>query len=91
VRPAVVLFGETLPLAAVETLQRELEIGFDVVFSLGTTSVFPYIAAPVAIARRTGIPTIEINPGHSQVSDVVDIRLAARAAVAMEAILAALV
>jgi len=90
VRPKVVLFGETLPLGAIELLQRELETGFDVVFSLGTTSVFPYIAAPVAIAKRTGVPTIEINPGHSQVSDVVDIRLAARAAVAMEAILAAL-
>lgn len=90
VRPDVVLFGEVLPRDAVETLQRELEIGFDVVFSLGTTSVFPYIAAPVTIAKRKGVPTIEINPGHSSVSDVADIRLAARAAVAMEAILAAL-
>jgi NAD-dependent deacetylase len=90
VRPAVVLFGETLPLAAVETLQREILLSFDVVFSLGTTSVFPYIASPVAIAKRIGVPTIEINPGLSQVSDIVDIRLAARAAVAMEAILAAL-
>jgi NAD-dependent deacetylase len=52
--------------------------------------VFPYIAAPVTIAKRKGVPTIEINPGHSSVSDVADIRLAARAAVAMEAILAAL-
>jgi NAD-dependent deacetylase len=91
VRPDVVLFGEALPLAAVETLQRELEVGFDVVFSLGTTSVFPYIAAPVLVAKRNGLATIEINPGHSEVSDLVDIRLPARAAVAMAAILAALV
>jgi NAD-dependent deacetylase len=90
VRPDVVLFGETLPLAAAGTLQRELERGFDVVFSLGTTSVFPYISAPVTAAKRRGAPTIEINPGHSEVSELVDIRLPARAAVAMEAIFAAL-
>jgi NAD-dependent deacetylase len=40
-RPDVVLFGELLPLSKVETLERELLRGFDVVFSIGTTSVFP--------------------------------------------------
>jgi NAD-dependent deacetylase len=90
VRPKVVLFGEMLPLDAVEVLKRELALGFDAVFSLGTTSVFPYIAAPVEIAKRQGVPTIEINPGRSKVSDIVDIRLPARAAVVMDAILAAL-
>jgi NAD-dependent deacetylase len=34
-RPDVVLFGELLPLKKVETLERELRRGFDVVFSIG--------------------------------------------------------
>lgn len=79
-RPEVVLFGEALPPGAVATYRRELERGFDMVFSVGTTSVFPYIAEPVRLARRAGVPTVEINPGESDVSDLVSHRLAARAA-----------
>ena len=86
VRPAVVLFNEMLPTAAVARLQVEIGRGFDVVFSIGTTSVFPYIAEPIVIARRSGTPTVEINPGDSQVSAIVDIRLRERARVALEAI-----
>src|SRR5262249_33895120 len=86
VRPRVVLFGEALPRRAVEALERELGRGFDVVVSIGTTSVFPYIAGPVVIASRMGIPTVEINPGRSEVSEIVRHRLATRALVAMEAI-----
>ena len=41
VRPDVVLFGETLPSEAVRTYERELRRGFDLVVSVGTTSVFP--------------------------------------------------
>ena len=36
--------------AALAVLERELRSGFDLVVSIGTTSVFPYIAAPVVIA-----------------------------------------
>jgi NAD-dependent deacetylase len=79
VRPAVVLFGEMLPAAALKTLQRELMIGFDVVLSIGTTSVFPYIAEPVLLARRARRMTVEINPGEREVSERVDVRLRARA------------
>jgi len=60
----VVLFGEMLPMHAVNRLYEELEQGFDLVFSIGTTSVFPYIAGPVMEAKRIGIPTVEINPGQ---------------------------
>jgi NAD-dependent deacetylase len=38
------LFGELLPIDKLELLRRELAVGFDLVFTVGTTSVFPYIA-----------------------------------------------
>jgi len=86
VRPQVVLFGEVLPGAAVAALEREIRRGFDLVVSIGTTSVFPYIAAPVAFARRAGGDTVEINPGTTAVSHVVAHRVRNRAAVALDAI-----
>jgi NAD-dependent deacetylase len=86
VRPEVVLFGEALPSAAVARLIRALEQGFDLVFSIGTTSVFPYIAAPVVEALRSGVPTVEINPGESNVSHYVDYRLRLGAAAALAGI-----
>lgn len=90
VRPEVVLFGEMLPLDRARVLEEELMRGFDAVFSVGTTSVFPYIAEPVIDARRRGALTVEINPGVSEVSHIVDYRLRAGAANAMEAIVEAL-
>jgi NAD-dependent deacetylase len=86
VRPEVVLFGEVLPRDAIAALTRELERGFDLVVSIGTTSVFPYIAAPVVLACRAGRDTLEINPGTTSVSHVVAHRLQNRAAVALDAI-----
>jgi NAD-dependent deacetylase len=83
VRPDVVLFGEALPLDAVKRLVSTLEDGVDLVFSIGTTSVFPYIAEPVLDAVRRGVPTVEINPGETCVSDAVDFRLAMGAAQAL--------
>lgn len=85
-RPNVVLFGEMLPERKVQTLFRELRRGFDMVFTIGTTSVFPYIAEPVRIAAETGRPTVEINPDVSEVSHLVDVKLAMRAAPALDAI-----
>jgi NAD-dependent deacetylase len=90
VRPRVVLFGEMLPEAALEALYQQFQGGIDVVLTIGTTSVFPYIAGPVQQARRAGIPTIEINPGDTEVSLIVDHRLKQRAAVAMQNIWARL-
>ena len=71
VRPGVVLFGESLHEAALMTLQEELDQGFDMVFVIGTTAVFPYIAAPVMQAARLGIPTVEINPARTRLSSLV--------------------
>ena len=90
VRPEVVLFGEMLPAAAALRLERELAVGFDAVFTIGTTSVFPYIAAPVSLAKGQGVPTVEINPGESEVSDLVDLRIGAGARDALHAIWEAL-
>ncbi len=86
VRPEVVLFGEMLPRAAVAVLDRELGRGFDLVVSIGTTSVFPYIIAPVMLARNAGRDTVEINPGTTSVSHMVAHRIRNRAAVALDAI-----
>jgi NAD-dependent deacetylase len=86
VRPDVVLFGELLPPAKVQQLFAQCRRGFDAVFSVGTSSVFPYIAEPVRQTRMRGRPTIEINPGESAISPWIDIRLTLRAAPALDAI-----
>lgn len=83
-RPDVVLFGEMLPWDRTNRMIEAWENGVDMVFSIGTTSVFPYISQPVALARENGIPTVEINPGETAVSGIVDIRVRARAAVALD-------
>ncbi len=90
VRPEVVLFGEMLPFESSKLLHEQLAQGFDAVFSIGTTSVFPYIAEPVLDARRRGAMTVEINPGASEVSEIVDYRIRAGAAEVMDAVVAAL-
>ena len=85
-RPDVVLFGEPLGLEQMMILFTELDEGFDLVFSVGTSSVFPYVAQPVHAALAIGRPTIEINPGVSEISAEVDIKLSMRAAPALDAI-----
>lgn len=88
IRPDVVLFGEMLPMHKVARLRAEVMEGFDAVFSVGTTSVFPYIAQPVVHARERGALTVEINPGRTVVSDVVEHRLEMRASEALAALAA---
>lgn len=86
VRPDVVLFGEALPDAVVRTLESELRRGFDLVFSVGTSSLFPYIAEPVYDARRRGVPSVEINPASTPVSPIVEYRLRGRAEPVLDAL-----
>jgi NAD-dependent deacetylase len=86
VRPCVVLFGEQLPVDVVEKFYAELDTGFDAVFSVGTTSSFPYIAGPVETARRRGWFSVEINPGTTRVSSHVDVKIPLGAAAALDAI-----
>jgi NAD-dependent protein deacetylase/lipoamidase len=82
-RPDVVLFGELLPEAGVARLEALLDDGVDLVVSIGTTSAFPYISGPVWWAQQVGMPTVEINPGETEVSRLVTHRLKRRAAEAM--------
>lgn len=85
-RPDVVLFGELLPFEKVELMERELERGFDVVLSIGTTSVFPYIVRPVMDAKLRGKPTVEINPGTTMISSQVDVQLPIQAVRALDTV-----
>ncbi|GAA5181774.1 NAD-dependent deacylase [Niveibacterium umoris] len=87
-RPDVVLFGERLAEANLVRLYSEMVEGFDLVFSIGTTSTFPYIVEPVAWAIRSGVPTVEINPATTQISPYVQYRFPMRAAETMRALLA---
>jgi NAD-dependent deacetylase len=86
VRPQVVLFGEALPAEPFTGFEDELEQGFDVVFAIGTSAMFPYIARPVLVAKSQGIPTVEINPGTTELSDLFDHRLPATARQALRAV-----
>jgi len=86
IRPDVVLFGEMLPHTKLALLQYQAELGFDIVFSIGTSSLFPYVVEPVIAARRWGIPTVEINPGATDISRMVDHKISAGAAEALDAL-----
>jgi len=86
VRPDVVLFEESLPEAKLSWLMRELARGFDAYFSIGTSSLFPYISGPIELAAKSSRLTIEINPEHTPVSDVVDVKLACGASRGLAAI-----
>jgi NAD-dependent deacetylase len=74
-RPDMPLFGESLPADPFTRLQAELDIGFDIVFAIGVGTMFPYLARPILLARSEGIPTVEIGPAQTDVSDVVDFKL----------------
>lgn len=78
-RPPVVLFEEMLPEAAIDNLYAELRKGFEVVLSVGTSASFPYIVEPVLRTRQVGGLSVEINPTLTDLSAVVDVRLAGRA------------
>jgi NAD-dependent deacetylase len=86
VRPDVVLFGEVLPARQVAMYDTETKRGFDLVFSVGTTSVFPYISAPVLDAYHMRKPSVEINPGETDVTKFVTVKLRLGAATALDAI-----
>src|SRR5262245_43796827 len=90
VRPDVVLFGEPLPDAPFQQFEAEVARGFDIVFSIGTSALFPYVARPVLLAKSEGRPTVEINPARTDLSDIVDFRLAAGARHSLRALWIAL-
>jgi NAD-dependent deacetylase len=83
-RPNVVLFGERLPIQQLMTYKVETRRGFDLVLSIGTTSVFPYISAPMLDAYHFRKPSVEINPGQTDVSEFATVKLSMRAAPALD-------
>jgi len=85
-RPDVVFFGEQLPSKELHTLYAEMEKGFDLYFSVGTTSVFPYIQEPILRAKSSQKPVIEINPADTEISYLADVKLALGAAEALNEI-----
>ena len=85
-RPSIVLFDEMLPEDALSRFSACMRVSYDLVFSIGTSSVFPYIIEPIVLAREAGIPTIEINPSDTSVSDLVDIKIKHGAAKTLDAI-----
>jgi NAD-dependent deacetylase len=85
-RPDVVLFGERLPARQFATYQAEAGRGFDLVLSIGTTSVFPYISAPVLDAYHFRRPSVEINPGETDVTEFVTVKVPLGAAEALDMI-----
>lgn len=86
IRPNVVLFGEMLPEKALKLIYKLETMRIDAVLSVGTSGVFPYISAPVYMARRSGVPTVEINPSDTGLSDIVDIKINAGAAETLDRI-----
>lgn len=86
IRPEVVLFGEMLDGQKLHALQTGLAMGYDLIFSVGTSSLFPYIAMPVVEGRHHGALTVEINPGDTEVSRAVHHKIRAGAAETLDAL-----
>jgi NAD-dependent deacetylase len=86
IRPNVVLFGERLPDQAVRGMVELSNMDLELVIAIGTSGSFPYILRPIITASYLGVPSVEINPDKSNVSDIVTYRLPLRAAEAMEKI-----
>jgi NAD-dependent deacetylase len=88
-RPAVVWFGEPLP---VETLESALEAAAacELLIAAGTSgTVFP-AAGLIDVAHRAGAVVVEVNPEPTAFSGCADLRLAAPAGEALPALLEAL-
>lgn len=85
-RPAVVLFGEMLPMRAVARYEMALAEGFDALVAIGTSAVFPYIVEPFREAHARGVPTIEINPRETAITHLCDARVRMSAAKALLAV-----
>jgi NAD-dependent deacetylase len=75
-RPDVVLYEESLPVDALDRFEEEQRRGFDIVFSVGTTSLFSYVTQPILLASHRGTPVVEINPDETPVSEFADFRFA---------------
>jgi NAD-dependent deacetylase len=85
-RPQVVLFGESLAEAKLSTLMAELSLGFDMVISVGTSGLFPYIRLPMIRAKVYGWPSVDINPMTNPLTEYARYHLPLGASEACEAL-----
>ena len=85
IRPRIVMFEEMLPRQVLMQFEEEFDggNGFDMVFSIGTSAMFPYITGPVYEAIRCGKTTVEINPASGELSHHVTYHLPLGAADAL--------
>ena len=86
IRPSVVLFGEDLSPDKLTRLWREMARGFDVIFTVGTSSLFEYIIEPIRMGQARGVPTVEINPEMTTVSSIVDYKIRGAAGAVLDLI-----
>ena len=84
-RPRIVMFEERLPREVLVQFAEEFAggNGFDMVFSIGTSAMFPYITEPVYAAIHCGKTTVEINPAAGELSHRVTYHLPMGAAEAL--------
>jgi len=85
IRPRIVMFEEMLPRQVLMQFEEEFDggNGFDMVFTIGTSAMFPYIIEPVLSAIRCGKTTVEINPVAGELSHRVAYHLPMGAAEAL--------
>ncbi|MBA1147154.1 NAD-dependent deacylase [Ectothiorhodospiraceae bacterium WFHF3C12] len=77
-RPDVVWFGESLPMAALEAAVQAVR-GADLVLSVGTSSLVQPAASLPYEALGNGVPVAEINPEATSLSERVSFSLRGRA------------
>ena len=79
-RPDVVWFDEELPPDACAHIEEFFEGGrIDIAFVVGTEATFDYVREYAAKARSRGALVVEVNPGTTQLTEAVDLRLVGRA------------
>lgn len=73
-RPAVVWFGEMLPMEPLERIEEFLQLNppVDVALVIGTTAMFQYIQSWALRCKYAGALTVEINPEPTILSSEVD-------------------
>lgn len=75
VRPNVVWFNETLPVAELERA-HDVSLQADVMLVIGTSGVVVPAAQLPFLAYRGGATILEINPNRSNISEIARLRLA---------------
>ncbi len=82
-----VMFGEPIPRDALEECYRQAALA-DLFLVVGTSAVvYPAAEFPV-MAKRRGVPLIEINPEPTPLSQIADVVVRASAGIAIPAIIA---